>query len=118
MNDLFADLICFLLGGLCGSSFLFVSLVNEMDKGVRVPWRSRRLFWRFFGDKSFEETAERAEKNRRELYGCLVVAVMADLAGPACRNPYPKSQEAYDGLLVERERRFQFKMNEKTCLSG
>jgi len=106
LRDLFSQLACFLLGGLIGSCLLFVSLANEMDRGPRLPWRSRRLFWRYFGDRSFEATAERAEKSRRELYGCLVVASMADLSG-ASRSPYPTSREAYDGLLAEAERRFQ-----------
>ena len=109
MRDLFSQLICFLLGGLAGSGYLFVSLANEMDRGPRLPWRSRRLFWRYFGDRSFEATAKGGEKNRRALYGCLVVATMADLSGPG-RNPYPTSREAYDGLLAEAERRFQLSM--------
>ena len=109
MRDLFSQLMCFMIGGLFGAGLLFVSLANEMDGGPRLPWRSRRLFWRYFGDRSFEVTAERGEKNRRELYGCLVVATMADLSGPG-RNPYPTSREAYDGLLAEAERRFQLSM--------
>ena len=113
VKELFSQLICFLLGGVAGAGYLFVTLANEMDCGPRLPWRSRRLFWRYFGDRSFEATAERGEKSRRELYGCLVVAAMADLSGTS-RSPYPTSREAYDGLLAEAERRFQLKTKERS----
>jgi hypothetical protein len=54
MREMLSNLIIFVVGGLCGAATLFLSLANEMEQGPRVRWRSRRIFWRFFGDKSFE----------------------------------------------------------------
>ena len=107
MSEMLGSLICFALGGLCGAGLLFVSLANEMEQGPRLPWRSRRIFWRFFGDRSFEQTAERAERSRRELYALVLIGTMMDLGGHG-RSPYPRSKEATEGLLAEAERRFQF----------
>ena len=112
VNELMTGLLCFLIGGFCGSALLFVRLANEMDKGPKLAWRSSTIFWRFFGDKSLEVTAARAEASRRAVYGCMLIGAMADLSGRS-RSPYPTSRAATEGLLAEAERRFQLSLGDE-----
>jgi hypothetical protein len=89
---------------------MFVAIVNEMDKGPKVAWRAKFIFWRWYrnlcGDSSFETIGQNADKARRELFGLVLMGTMQDLGGP---RPIPQSRDAVDALLAEAERRYHVK---------
>jgi hypothetical protein len=104
----FFEVLAFLGGGLAGSFWMFVSILNELDRGPKVRWRAKFLVWRWwgrlFGDRSFDDVADRADRARRAVYGIVLLGTMSDLGGP---RPIPSSREATDALLAEAERRYQ-----------
>ena len=94
---------CFCLGGLVGSIYVMMHLLSSDH--LRLPWRMKLRFYHFFGaDETLFKHAQQLDKDAREVFGAIVITVLADWGGP---GPWPKSKQAMDNVLAEAERRFQ-----------
>ena len=99
--------ICFSLGGLVGSIYVMMHLLATDH--LRLPWRVKLRFYHFFGaEEILIQRAQQLDKDAREVFATIVIAVLADWGGP---GPRPKSKQSLDNVLAEAERRFQPKIS-------
>lgn len=103
-NEIFGLVLGFLFGGLFGTVRQQIKFKQLLYTNDGLPWKAKsRLSW-YFGCEKWSESCVEVEIADRSLYAMFLIAALHDLGGPLLLAP--SSKEAFDGMLVEAERRY------------